>query len=215
MKLTITAFSHLRTVCLFAFLFILVGCSKTSAYFQKDADIIRLQHLKYYGELLDEYNKATGKYPFQGQKNVPIYVHVANDEQIEFTKQGPHYPHTVIPFKEFVKEVETKLGRKINEYYDPQYRPDYKPNFYIYMINGDTYYFAIHVHHPFHFAKKIADNYYKIEFSNHPTSKNQAILPQELLASQEFQSELSKQVNKVGFFKERENKYLHFTKTID
>ncbi len=207
-----------RNIVRIAMIFIvfsLLGCKMTSTGFQKDADIIRLRHLRYYGNLLEEYNKKTGHYPFQGQEKVPLYIFVANDEQIESTKGGPPYAHAVMPFKEFVKEVEGVLGREINEYYDPQYRPDNKPNFYMYMIVEDTYFFAVHVHQPFAFAKKVAEYYYKIEISNHPNAQNLANDPQELLSSQEFLTELNKPVSKEGFFKEREVKYLRYTKTIN
>ena len=196
-------------------LLFLAGCKMTSTGFQEDADIIRLQHLSYYGKLLEEYNQKTGRYPFQGQEDLPLYIHVANDEQIEGTKGGPPYAHVVRPFKDFVKEVEGVLDREINEYYDPQYAPDHKPNFYIYMIFGDTYFFAIHVHQPFAFAKKVAQYYYKIEISNHPNAQNLAKDPKALLSSSEFSSQMKKPLSKEGFFRAREDKYLHYTKTIN
>lgn len=206
--------ARLKRISIFLIIFLFAGCSRTSTEFQKDADVIRLRHLKYYGELLEEYHRRTGKYPFQGEKDIPVYVYVANDEQIEFTKQGPPYPHAIVGFKEFVKEIESVLGKEINEYYDPQYRPDYKPNFYIYMIDQDTYFFAVHVHQPYRFAKKVAEHYYKIELSNHPNPQNQAVSPGQLLNSSELKAELNKTVSKEGFFKEREDKYLHYTKSI-
>jgi hypothetical protein len=203
---------QLKGIYIIFVIFLLAGCKKTSRTFQQDADIIRFRHLKYYGQLLERYHKATGKYPFQGQMEVPIYVHVANDEQIESTKQGPPYPHAVIPFKDFVKEIESALGEEINEYYDPQYKPDHKPNFYIYMIQRNTYFFAVHVHQPYPFAKKVAEHYYKVELSNQPNPQNQAVSFDELLNNSKFQTELNKAVSKEGFFKEREDKYLHDTK---
>jgi hypothetical protein len=196
-------------------LFSLVGCKRTSTEFQKDADIIRLRHLKYYALLIEEYNDKAGHYPFQGYDDVPLYVYVANDAQIKHTKGGPPYAHKVIAFKEFVKEVERVLGSDIDEYYDPQYSPDHKPNFYMYMITNDTYFFAIHVHQPFAFAKKVAEYYYKVEISNNPNSQNRAKDTKELLKSSAFSTELNKPVSKEGFFKARVDKYLHYTKTIN
>lgn len=202
----------LKKLSLIFTMFFIAGCIKTSPSFQRDADIIRLQHLKYYGELIEQYYKKAGKYPFQGQEEVPIYVHVANDEQEKFTKPGPDYAHVTLPFSSFVKEVESILGHEINEYYDPQYRPSYKPNFYIYMIHKDTYFFAIHIHQPFPFAKKVGKHYHKVEISNHPNDQNRAISPKAIFTSDEFQQELQKNIQKKDFFKEREDKYIHFTK---
>lgn len=196
-------------------LLILGACSATSTEFQKDADIIRLNHLEHYGNLIEAYHEKTGKYPFQDKFQVPVYVHVANNEQIEYTKQGPPGAHEIVLFKLFIQELETQLGHDINEYYDPQYAPDYKPNFYIYMITGNTYFFAIHVHQSFPFAKKIADHYYKVELSNHANKKNMAVDPQLLFSNPEFKVEKNKPISKEAFFREREEKYLHYTKSIN
>ncbi|MBN2316372.1 MAG: hypothetical protein JXM79_20765 [Sedimentisphaerales bacterium] len=188
---------------------------KAFSAFHKDADIIKLKHLKYYGELLDKYHSIKGKYPFQGKKDNPIYVHIANDLQKYTTKDGPKYPHTVIPLTEFVTEIESVLGHEIAEYYDPQYVGDYKPNFYIYMIYRDVFFFSIHVHQPFSFAKKVSAFYYKVEISNCATFRNRANAPQILFRSPEFEQELKKKIQKEGFFKEREEKYIHFTKQLE
>jgi len=180
--------------------------------FQKDADIVRLQHLKYYGELLLEFKEKTGNYPFMDEATVPLYVHVASPEQEMFAKMRPPYKHKMKSFKEFVQVVEMKLGRQIDEHYDPQYRPDYKPNFYIYMANRGTYFFAIHQHQEYSFAKKVSKHYNKIEISNHPNSGNMANDPKMLFASKEFLTAMSQPILKLGFFKEREKKFIHATK---
>lgn len=184
----------------------------TSEEFQQDADIVRLLHLKYYGELIEKYREIKGKYPFQARSNEPVYVHVANDEQEEATKVGVDYPHTEISLKEFVEEIESGVGHEIEEYYDPQYRQDYKPNFYVYMIYQDTYYFSIHVHQPFSFSDRIDKFYYKVEISNHPDFRNSAYDPKQLFESSDFQNEIKKELQKEGFFKAREEKYIHYTK---
>jgi hypothetical protein len=214
MKTRRNFFGYFKVSPIIFIMVLILGCSSTNAGFQKDADIIRLQHLKFYGELLEEYFKIKGNYPFQGENSIPTYVYIANDEQIESTKPGPPYSHKVISFKKFVDEVESVLGREINEYYDPQYRPDKKPNFYMYLINGDTFFFAINIHQPFPFTRKVGEDYYKVEISNHPTPQNKAAFFQQLINNPEIQAELNKQASKEGFFKEREIKYLHFTKSV-
>lgn len=186
--------------------------TRTSVTFQKDADIVRLKHLKYYGELIGKYRAAKGIYPFQGRKDNPIYVHIANDKQKKATKDGPKSPHVVIPLAEFIAEIESTLGHEIAEYYDPQYSGVYKPSFYTYKVHQDIYFFAIHVHQPFPFAKKVSEFYYKVEISNYPTFRNRAHDPQLLFNSLEFEQELKKKIQKEGFFRKREEKYIHFTK---
>ncbi len=188
------------------------ACAMTSEPFQRDADIIRLRHLKYYSEVLDEYHSKVGNYPFEGQETVPLYVHVAHEQQEKHTKPGPPYAHVVVPFSRFVQEVESKLGREIDELYDPQYAPDYKPNFYIYMVNQDTYFFAMHLHQSYGFAKQVGKHYYKAELSNNPTPQNRALDPELLFESQEYLEAVGQPVSKASFFKAREEKYLHFTK---
>jgi len=184
----------------------------TSAAFQKDADIVRIRHLKHYGELIEKYYAAKGKYPFQVKGDDPNYVYIAHDEQEKAVKGDSDFPHDVIPLKEFIAEMEAALGYEITEYYDPQERPDYKPNFYIYKVYQDSYYFAIHVHQPFSFAKKLGEFYYMVEISNYPSFRHRAYNPTSLFSSPEFEAEFQKKIKKEGFFKDREEKYIHFTK---
>lgn len=200
---------------------ILGGCAngiapldKMQAYhdFQDDADIVRLHHLKYYGSLIEEFYEVTGSYPFMGEADIPLYVHVANKEQLSGTKQKPPYPIKERSFKEFVALIEQGLGRKINEYYDPQYAADYKPNFYIYMANQGTYFFAIHQHNVYPFSKQIAQHYNKIQISNNPTQQNGAVPTKLLLDHEDFKHFAEQPITKEAFFKEREQKYLHATK---
>lgn len=179
--------------------------------FQRDADIARLRHLEHYGKLIEEYREKTGKAPLQGTAEVPVYVHIANDEQIAFTKNGPPTPHKVVPMVEFVEELESGLGRTIDEFYDPQYRPFKKPNFYIYMVRGNSYFFAIHVSQSFPFAKKVGESYFKVEISNVANASNGACAPDLLFAAREFTSARDKAISS-GLFRQRDEKYLHFTK---
>ncbi|TKJ38827.1 MAG: hypothetical protein CEE38_03760 [Planctomycetes bacterium B3_Pla] len=180
--------------------------------FQLDADVIRLRHLKHYGMLIEEYHEKTGVFPYQNTAEVEVYVHVANDRQAAYAKDGPPIPHKMIPFAKFVSELESGLGRPIKERYDPQFAPLHKPNFYIYMVYKDCYFFAVHLHQPFPFAKKVGENYYKAEISNAANERNKASLPQHLFASPEFKKAIEAPVTKAGFFAYRENQYEHFTK---
>jgi hypothetical protein len=202
-------------LAILSILLVLSGCQKASADFQKDADIIRLQHIQYYGGLIEAYKAKTGYYPFQGETDLPTYVHVANDKQIEFTRGGPPFSHRFISFKQFISELESALGSPIEEHYDPQFHPVDKPNFYIYLVRDDTYFFAVHVHQPFPFARKVAENYFKVEITNNPTSRNRAKSPEKLFSSAAFKAEISKTITKPGFFKERAVQYVHYTKTLD
>lgn len=192
---------------------LLAGCTAASEEFQQDADVLRLQHLEYYGNLLQEYKAQTGTYPLMGKANVPIYVHVASPQQVDDVQGAPPYAHKVIAFKEFIAEIEIVLGGNIEEYYDPQFEPDSKPNFYIYMVDGNTYNFAVHVHENFSFGNPVAKGYNKVEITNNTNGSSHLIKPEELFSSKEFNDAISRPLFKPEFFKDRENSFLHSTKS--
>ena len=200
---------------LITYLFIvllLIACSPTSEKFQSDADIIRLKHLEYYGNLLIEYHAKTGTYPFIGEVDVPAYVFVASPEQKDGIKGGPPYAHKTADFKYLVDEFESVLGREVKEYYDPQHEPDSKPNFYIYMVEGETYNFAVHTHQTFSFSNLISEGYNKVEITNNAKGSPHLVDPNELFANVRFREAVSKKVSKPQFFSSRENKNLHATR---
>ena len=196
-------------------LIILAACSPTSPRFQSDADVIRLKHLEYYGNLLIEYHAKTGTYPFIGEVDVPAYVFVASPQQTDDIKGGPPYAHKTADFKYLVEEFKSVLGRDIKEYYDPQYEPDSKPNFYIYMVDGATYNFAVHTHEAYSFSNPIAKGYNKIEITNNTNGSLHLVEPQKLFASEEFRIASSKQISKPAFFSSRENENLYATQSVE
>ena len=53
-------------------LLVLSGCLKASADFQTDADIIRLQHIQYYGGLIEDYKKRQAITRFRVKLNSPL-----------------------------------------------------------------------------------------------------------------------------------------------
>ncbi|MEP3889240.1 MAG: hypothetical protein ABJN69_02165 [Hellea sp.] len=190
----------------------LAACSPTSNSFQADADIIRLRHLEHYGKLLSEYHAQTGTYPFIGENDVPAYVFIASPEQKDDNKGGPPYAHKTADFRYLVEELESILKYDIKEYYDPQYEPDSKPNFYIYMVDGGTFNFAIHTHEAFPFSNPIGKGYNKIEITNNPNGAPHLVEPNLLFTDPAFRDAVSRTVSKPAFFTSRENKNLHATR---
>jgi len=179
--------------------------------FQEGADIVRLKHLNYYADLLAEYQRKKGGYPLQQRAaEMPVYVFVAHDHQRAGGK--PPYKHLVVPMREWIQDLEAGLERPVDEHYDPQYFGEgYKPNLYLYMVYKDTYFFAVHLYQDYPFAKHVSEHYNKLEVSNNPTRQNQAVDPATLFTSEAFLNAL-KAPYKADFFREREAKYLHFTK---
>jgi len=179
--------------------------------FQTGADVVRITHLKYYSELLAEYHSKTGIYPLQERAaDAPVYVFVAHDGQV--AKGAPSYKHSVVSMRDWISDIERGLGRPVDEYYDPQYAANNRrPNLYVYMVYKDTFFFAVHLYHDYPFAKRMAEHYNKLEVSNKPDVQNRAADPEHLFATDDFQAALNVPY-KVDFFKERDAKYLHFTK---
>ncbi len=183
--------------------------------FQHDADVIRLQDLKYWVSLIEEYQQKIGKYPFQYSSNKPIIVKVATPMQQADSKGYPPPPVITRSMKEFVQTLEKGLGRKIDEYYDPQYKADVKPNFYIYMVDNNSYYFAIHTNQSYPFSRAVLPPYYnKIEVSNiSQGGKYLIVTPKSLFNDKVYQDKSnSKHIEKAKFFQKRRDKTLHATK---
>lgn len=181
--------------------------------FQTNADIVRLNHLVYWGGLIEKYHQKVGYYPFANQSAHPIYVMIATPKQQNYFKDNqPPAPATTKSIKEFILELEKGLGKQIDEYYDPQYAPDGKPNFYIYMIDKHNYNLAVHTFQPYPFSRYIAENYHKVEISNNPNEELNIVRFNSLLKNPKFKQALKTPIEKIGFFNQREQENLHISK---
>lgn len=192
-----------------------LATAKAYETFQANADVIRLRHLRHWVGLIEDYHARTGKYPYQGMTKHPIYVFVATPRQQEGKSLSPPAPATTKSMADFVATLESGLGQTVDEYYDPQYAADAKPNFYMYMIDGDNYYFAIHTHQRYPFSKFVAPNYHKVEVSNlHNPSVNLVVTPELLLSSEPFLEAVNQPVKNLSFFTNRAQKDLHASKQL-
>jgi hypothetical protein len=156
-------------LCIFLlfFLFLCRNYRKYEEQYQYDADIIRIRHFDYYAQLLTEYFEKNGKYPFQYEKNDPVYVYLLTDFQEKNFKDTNPYKHHILNDKYFFEELSKGLNKDIIEKYDPQkVSSDKRPNMYIYMVDKDNFYFAIHLYHSNKFTKNIVKYYHKMELSN-------------------------------------------------
>lgn len=183
--------------------------------FQDDADVIRAQHLKYYGDLIEEFKSVTGSYPFMEDADIPVYVFIATPRQLPkgYPEQKLPFQHRIGSVKYFFNVLEEGLGRIVPEYYDPEYAAGYsRTNYYMYVANKGTYFFAVHFHRDTSFTKKVADHYHKVDISNTPTDLNQARNPIELFKSTEFLELINRPIKKPGFFLERAKSTLHASK---
>lgn len=215
------------------FIVFIIFTKKMDSMHQSDADIMRLRHLKYYSNLIEEYKEKTGEYPLQNRTTQPspfteepktglekfsVYVEIANSLQ---ENEAKNY-NAAIPFthhnatnKEFFNELENGLGREIDEYYDPHKEPYWigRPNFYVYTINPEgDYYFAIHTYTNYSFSYSIKKNYSKVQVSNLPTREN-SIQSSDLFSRKDFIEESEKEPKKADYFYNLENEYLNESKT--
>jgi hypothetical protein len=181
--------------------------SGTSEDLQHDFGIVRLKDIATLSGYIEKYKEITGKYPFEGEVNIPHYVHIATKEQEQYAKGGPPYEHKKTSVQNFIKELQSKLGNDIQIPFDLQRVPVNKPNFYIYMVISDVYFLAVHVHNDFSFANKIADYYYKVEVTNNPNAKGKGTwLRGELLTNQAYIDATNEKPKKPGYAEELRNK---------
>ncbi len=172
----------------------------TSEELQHDFDIVRLNDLAVLSGYIEQYKNLTGKYPFQGETELPHYVHIATKEQEQYAEKGPPYSHKKTSARLFVEELLTKLGPEIQIPFDLQRVPVNKPNFYIYMVIGEVYFLAVHVHQDYSFANKVADYYNKVEVTNNPKANREGSwLRSELIESQAYIKARSERPHKPGY----------------
>ena len=81
-KCFLISFTSLLACCVSLYLTMVIP---EQAY-QNDCDVIRLQHLNYYGNLIEEYKLKVGKYPFEGEEQ-QVYAFIYNNNQKEYIQQ--------------------------------------------------------------------------------------------------------------------------------
>jgi hypothetical protein len=169
--------------------------------YQTDADIVRLQHFDYYAQLLTEYYEKNGKYPFQYEKEYPVYIFILTDFQEKDFEDTNPYRHYTVNDKYFFEELAKGLGRDIYEKYDPQkVSSDGRPNMYIYMVDGDNFYFAIHLYNSNSFTRIISRYHNKMELSNVDDNENKLYRYETLKNNQIYLELISKKASKQNFF---------------
>ena len=121
--------------------------------FQEDADLIRLEHLENWTEIIEEFHQAKGHYPLQkeAQKNGKMtLVKIATKQQMRYLSVGgDKYDKRLdnnqtgyfqdVDVKQFVAAIESALGRDIEEKYDIQKVPTSSPVGYYYFATNDGY----------------------------------------------------------------------------
>lgn len=172
----------------------------TSKALQHDFDIARLNDLATLSAHIEKYKEETGKYPFQGETELPHYIHINTKEQEPYASAGPPFSHKRTSAKAFASELISKLGSDIQIPFDLQRVPVNKPNFYIYLITDETYYLAVHLHNDFPFVNKLGDYYSKLEVTNNPgPNRNGTWLRSDLMEHVPYNKARSASPNKPGY----------------
>jgi hypothetical protein len=174
--------------------------------YQHDADIFRLRHLKYLGELIEEYHRKTGIYPLQGDSETPHYVLLAAPHQKKYA-QGTPASFKVTEVDAFRARLKEGLGRDIEFKFDPQKVPVGAPNFYIYMIEDHSFFFAVHLYNGRSFANPLDKHYHKLEITNEEPSRRGLWKLDDLLKDPDFQAAVNERPIKEEFFLHLEEQY--------
>lgn len=175
------------------------GFSGTSEALQHDFDLVRLQDLKTLSGYIEEYKEAKGKYPFQGDTDLPHYVQIATREQQKYIGEGPPHEHKTSTTQQLVAELQSVLG-DIEVPFDLQRVPVNKPNFYIYLIAGDSYFLAVHLHNDYSFTTNVSRFYNKVEVTNNKAAIRSGVwLRSELLSHPEYNAALQAEPYKPGY----------------
>ncbi|MCP3887448.1 MAG: hypothetical protein GY702_01050 [Desulfobulbaceae bacterium] len=173
----------------------------TSKDYQHDADIVRLNDILLFSKYIDEFKSKTGRFPLQGVSDLPNYVNIATADQKQYIKGSPPNDHVVSELEILIDDLKTVLGNSIETPFDPQKVPVNKPNHYIYMIKGNTFYFAVHLHNSYGFTRNIGKYYNKLEISNTHNPKSGIWNYNVISTNQEFINACSTSLHKLGYFK--------------
>lgn len=175
--------------------------------YQNDADIFRLRHLQYFGELIEEFHEKSGKYPLQGKSQLDNYVHIAAPHQQKYVTGGPPYEHEVTDMEVFREELQSVLGRSVDLRFDPQKVPLFAPNFYIYMIRGNDYFFAIHLYSGYSFTNSVDKHYNKLEITSAQQRRQGLWGFRDLASNAGFTAAVQQVPHRSGWFNHLEQKY--------
>ena len=179
---------------------------KMDRAYQHDADIFRLRHLKYFGELIAEYHQKNGKYPLQGESDTQHYVLIAAPHQQKYTEGTPEQ-FKVTDVERLRSVLQEGQDRNIAFKYDPQKVPVNAPNFYIYMVEGDSYFFAVHLYSERSFANPQGKHYHKLEITNEEPNRRGLWKFDDLLNNPDFQDAINEPPIKESFFQDLEKQY--------
>lgn len=222
--------SHLARIFILVLMFSTVTSCQTlteaERAFQNDADLARLEHLEYWTGLVEEYQQATGQFPFTtalaSQESIGL-VRIANANQLKYFDPGSsqyvaefdnNYDGMFQEFSvaDFVEELERGLGRTIDEKYDIQYVPTSSPVWYFYFVTKSGYLMWVTciTCGVTQISTLLLDGYtptVNIASAGMKDSVTKALTRQEMLSHAIFRRWKSKKFVKEQFVRDREQKH--------
>ncbi len=193
------------TVCTLLMI-VLSSCASMESQYQSDADLYRIDHLIHYGEIINEYHERTGHYPFQNVTDKQLQVTFATDEQRPYLNDDSD---DIVAYsaEQFRDEVSSGLGRDIELRFEPQRVPTTMPLYYLYVIDGDKYYFVVHLYHAYSFAANRGPNFNQVEITNDDIVHSGFWRFADLINDSNFRSVASQSPNRAGWFEELESRH--------
>ncbi len=79
------------------------------------------------------------------------------------------------------------------------------------MVTGDQYFFAVHFHRSFPFAKQVRSDYHKAEITNVPIPGSHLLRFEDLLGNGVFIEAFASGARKNRSMEARERKYIDYT----
>ena len=158
--------------------------------FQHDLDIARLQDLKTFGALVEEYKIKTGEYPLRFTGKPPALVIIPNKKKY---LDAPKIPegYTLVPVTEFIRTLETALGRKIDLPFDPQREMVIKPNYYVYTNVAGNYVLSVYLFNSFAFSREVEPYYHVVAIGNSGRAADGYWPYQELMVNPDYNAAIS------------------------
>jgi hypothetical protein len=133
--------------------------------YQSWADLCRIDAVHRISKMIETIHERTGKYPFQGQTNVPVEVRISQIPlQGEYRYPPPGFSGIVLEWSDLYRELAKDLGSSISIPLEPQTVPAFGHiNFIQFYMDHSNYWVSANLFKPNVTTRRLADHVYKYE----------------------------------------------------
>jgi len=160
----------------------------TNRDFQHDADIVRLKHISYLGDLIERFHDKTGNYPLSSDQEK--YVYFVSPSQEQYALDNKTFKKDQNPILEFKKELELKLEQDVIIPFDPQLVPVNKPAFYVYRVNESGYTLTAHLFEGKGISNKVKKYHYELNISSKTDKEKSIYTYDEIVSMAKFKKKI-------------------------